>query len=413
MIIERKVWQRRISVFIISLVAASAWAGSNIVISGSETLLVLNERWASAFMRNTPGVRIDVSGGGSSVGFSDLTEGRATIAAASRPMKDSEVAAFTNKYGCYPGRVAVALDGLAIYVHEINPILRLSREQLAGIFTGKISNWKDVGGPDNKILPYTRDKQSGSRDFIVEHLLEGQPFAASAQEVPTMERMHYAISTDTRAIGYGGIGYSERTRVLSIVTTGANEGIWPTSENVSSARYPLTRPLFYYINPSLSTPHLLDFIRWVLRLEGQMIARDVGYFPIQDYSVSLLDKHDRVVLTPANTRTNGFEIVVTLSRAGSDGDMDAWLTDQVDVHVGFLPDGKGAAKVCSAALFVRDTMTVPLEMQRDAVSNTLTEIAFTIRRELIDQSSVMLGQVIEGDGRKCYQLPLKEFVRQP
>jgi phosphate transport system substrate-binding protein len=136
--------------------------GRNITIKGSDTMVILGQRWAETYMKKTPGANIQVTGGGSGVGIAALINGTTDIAEASRPMKDAEKSQLQQKRGVPTFELPVALDGLAIYVHEKNPLQELSLEQLKKIYTGAVKNWKDVGGNDERIILYGRENSSGT-----------------------------------------------------------------------------------------------------------------------------------------------------------------------------------------------------------------------------------------------------------
>src|SRR5947209_10708349 len=135
--------------------ARPAFAGT-VTVKGSDTMVVLGQRWAEEYMKKHPETTIQVTGGGSGTGISALINGTTEICEASRSMKDSEKAQLKEKAGAGPEEIVVAKDGLSVYLNDSNPLNELTMEQLKGIFTGKVTNWKEVGGPDLKIIPYSR-----------------------------------------------------------------------------------------------------------------------------------------------------------------------------------------------------------------------------------------------------------------
>src|ERR1043165_7745827 len=157
-----------LSFVVVSFAVASAQAG-NITVKGSDTLVILAQKWAEVYMGKHPGVKIQVTGGGSGVGFAALQNRTTDLADASRKIKPKEVEACIKAFGKRPTEYKVALDGLSIYLNESNPVKQLSLDQLKDIFTGKIRNWKDVGGSEGPITIYSRENSSGSYEFFKEH----------------------------------------------------------------------------------------------------------------------------------------------------------------------------------------------------------------------------------------------------
>src|ERR1035437_375106 len=186
--------------------AASTHAGT-ITVKGSDTLVILAQKWAEVYMGQHPQTKIQVSGGGSGIGFAALQNQGTDLADASRPIKATEVAACIKTFGKRPTEYKVALDGLSVYVHENNPVKELTVDQLDAIFSGKITNWKGVGGGDAPITVYSRENSSGTYEFFKEHVLKGKDFVASAQTQPGTAALLQAIEKDKNGIGYGGAAY--------------------------------------------------------------------------------------------------------------------------------------------------------------------------------------------------------------
>src|SRR5690242_9470437 len=187
-----------------TLIAALSARAGTITVKGSDTLVVLAQKWAEVYMSKHPEVKIQVNGGGSGIGFAALQNNATDIADASRSIKPAERAACIKNTGKRPREYKVALDGLSVYVHAENPVAELSIDQLEQIFTGKIRNWKQVGGNDLPITVYSRENSSGTYEFFKEHILKGQDFTSSAQTMPGTAALLQAVSKDPKGIGYGG-----------------------------------------------------------------------------------------------------------------------------------------------------------------------------------------------------------------
>jgi phosphate transport system substrate-binding protein len=250
-----------------------------ITIKGSDTMVLLGQRWAEVYMGKNPGVRIQVTGGGSGTGIAALINGTTDICESSRPMKDKEKADVRAKRGKEAVEIPVAVDGLAIYLHETNPVTELSLDQLKQIYTGKITNWKEVGGKDAQIVLYSRENNSGTYAYFKEHVLGNQDFHPRAQTLPGTAAVTNAVSKDPRAIGYGGIAYAKGIRHAQIKKDPHGPAIEPSMENVLSGKYPISRYLFWYLagQPTGEIKRLID---WVLSPEGQQIVQAVGYYPL-------------------------------------------------------------------------------------------------------------------------------------
>ena len=219
----------------------------NITIKGSDTMVILGQRWAETYMKINPGTTIQVTGGGSGVGIAALINGTTTIAEASRPMKDSEKTQLQQKRGVPVVELPVALDGLAVYVHEKNPIQELSLEQLKKIYSGAARNWKDVGGKDERILLYGRENSSGTYAYFKEHVLENADYYPTTQTLPGTAAVINAVAKDVRGIGYGGIAYLKGVKALKVKKDNASPAVEPTLDNVQKNVYPISRFLYWYL----------------------------------------------------------------------------------------------------------------------------------------------------------------------
>ena len=174
----------------------------------------------------------------------------------------------------------MALDGLSVYVNPENSLKELTISQVGDIFTGKIKNWKEVGGPDAPITIYSRENSSGSYEFFKEHILKGQDFAASAQTMPGTAAIVQAVVKDKNSIGYGGAAYGGGSKLLSIKKDDVSPAIEPTEENVENGSYPIWRYLYVYVNPALDKDAVAAYLNWIRSDDGQKYVKDIGYFPL-------------------------------------------------------------------------------------------------------------------------------------
>ncbi len=260
-------------------VSASAFAG-NITVKGSDTLLILAQKWAENYMASHADVKISVAGGGSGTGFAALQNQTTDLCDASRKAKAAEIANCTKAFNARPTEYKVALDGLSVYVNAENPVKELTVDQVGDIFVGKVKNWKEVGGPDAPITLYSRENSSGTYEFFKEHVLKGHDFAASAQTMPGTAAILQAVSKDKGGIGYGGAAYGAGAKHLSIKKDESSPAIEPSDETILKGTYPIWRYLYIYVNPALDKGEIGDYLKWIRSDDGQKIVKDVGYFPL-------------------------------------------------------------------------------------------------------------------------------------
>ncbi len=243
-------------------------------IKGSDTMVVLVQRWAEAFMKVRPEFRIQVNGGGTGTGIAALANGSVDLASASRAMKPKERDAVKGGVKEYPA----AKDGVAFFVHASNPVRALTKAELQAVYLGDLTNWKDLGGLDAPIVLYSRENSSGTYSFVKEHLLDEQDFAAEAQTLPGTAAVVDAVSQEPNAIGYGGSGYAKGVRELPMRV--GQEDVPASLQNVRSGKYPLSRDLFFYAREPES-PAVRAFLEFCLSEAGQRIVLKVGYFPLK------------------------------------------------------------------------------------------------------------------------------------
>jgi phosphate transport system substrate-binding protein len=259
---------------------ATAGGKSTITVKGSDTLVILAQKWAEVYMGKKPDVKIQVTGGGTGTGFAALQNQTTDLCDASRKIRAAEIAECIKAFNRRPTEYKVALDGITVYVHESNPVKELTLEQVRLIFTGKIKNWKQVGGEDAPITLYSRENNSGTYEFFKENVLLGYDFAASAQTMPGTAGVLEAVSKDKRAVGYGGAAYGKGAKHIAIKKDDKSPAIEPNEESVVKQTYPIWRYLYIYVNPEIDRGEISDYLSWIRSDEGQKVVKDVGYFPL-------------------------------------------------------------------------------------------------------------------------------------
>jgi len=258
--------------------ASTLLAGTVITVKGSDTMVILAQRWAEAYMAAHPDITIQVTGGGSGTGISALINGTADICNASRPMKGSEREKLKQRFNSLGIEIKSAKDGLSVYLDEANPVEELTLDQLKGIYTGKITNWKDVGGKDEKIVLYGRENNSGTYVYFRDFVLKGKDFSATMLSLPGTAAVVNAVSKDVNGIGFGGAAYAQGVKFVKVKKDANTPGAEPNAENIKNGSYPITRYLYMYLR-SKPTGDMKKYIDWTLSPEGQEIVTKVGYFP--------------------------------------------------------------------------------------------------------------------------------------
>ena len=263
-----------------------AGSRNSIQIKGSDTMVNLGQAWAEKYMEKNIGDFVAVTGGGSGTGLSSLISASCDMAMSSRNIKDKEVG-LANKKGVNPNEIKVALDGLAVVVNPANSVDRLTVGQLADIFTGRVSNWKDVGGKDEKIVVLSREVNSGTHVYFKEHVLRKndpnskEEFASGALMLSSSQAIADEVAGNSSAIGYYGMGYiSTKQKPVAIAKDEASEYVEPMIENVISNKYPISRPLFLYTN-GLPKGLVQKFVDFALSEEGQKIVLATDFVPVK------------------------------------------------------------------------------------------------------------------------------------
>ncbi|HAQ20500.1 MAG TPA: phosphate-binding protein [Prolixibacteraceae bacterium] len=258
---------------------AFAPATDRITVKGSDTLVILAQKWAEVYMKSNPNTAIQVTGGGSGVGIAALINGSTDIANASRKMKPSEKDKLKARYNTLGVEVACAKDGITVYLHPSNKVKELSVKQLGEIFKGNIKNWKEVGGADAAIKLYGRENSSGTYVFFQEHVVKGD-YAPSCQTLPGTAAVVNAVKKDPNAIGYGGAAYAEGIEICKVKKDENSPAYIASTETIKNNQYPITRYLFMYLK-NKPTGALKSYIDWILSPEGQKLVVEAGYFPIR------------------------------------------------------------------------------------------------------------------------------------
>lgn len=255
----------------------SGSSGGMVQVKGSDTMVNLSQMWAEKYMELYPDNSIAVTGGGSGTGISAMINGTADLANSSRKMKTEEIdQARVN--GIEVEEYEVGLDGIAVIVHPDNPVSELSMQQLADIFTGKVTDWSQVGGSAGPIVILSRESNSGTHVFFKELVLNDQEYSPEALLMPSSQAIFEEVKNNANGIGYVGLGYAqEGVKALDISDSGA--AVAPTVDTVQDGTYPVARPLYIYARADASLA-AIDFINWIKSEEGQAIILELDFVPL-------------------------------------------------------------------------------------------------------------------------------------
>jgi phosphate transport system substrate-binding protein len=265
--------------------APSGTTANVIVDRGSDTLVNLALAWAEAYAKVEPSVSISVSGGGSGVGIAALIENTTDIANASRAIEAEEVQS-AQANGVNPVEFVVARDAIGVIVNPGNPIDYLTLQQVSDIFSGKINNWKEIGGENRPIVRVSREVTSGTHVYFLQTVIQlGDPnnktiFAADTLLLPSSEGIMSEVGQNPNAIGYDGLGYiTPDVKKIALAKDPAGPFVEPAVETALDGTYPISRDLYMYTNGE-PTGALKAYLEWILSPAGQKIVSELGFVPI-------------------------------------------------------------------------------------------------------------------------------------
>lgn len=253
-------------------------SSTSITIKGSDTTLPISQKVAEQYMKDNSDETIIVTGGGSGVGISSLMSGTTNIAQSSRKIKFDEVEKIRDS-GKSIEEVVVAYDAMAVVVHPDNAVNELTREQLEGIFTGKIQNWNELGGEDLKIIPYSRETSSGTYEFFKESVLLDRNYVNGIMSMPATGAIIQSVNQTKGAIGYVGLAYLNKDVKAIRVSYDGENFVEPTIENAKNNTYPIVRPLYFYHEKD-TNEKLDQFIQYTLSPAGQKLIEEIGFITV-------------------------------------------------------------------------------------------------------------------------------------
>jgi phosphate transport system substrate-binding protein len=283
------------SYFLLTMLGCGSRQGSGedgssntIRVEGSDTMVNLAQAWAEKYQAENSEITIEVSGGGSGVGISSLTQGLADIANTSRKMKTKEIRRAKNEFNLEPQEFTVGKDALAIYVHKDNPIEEISIAQLTAIYGegGTTTSWAELGitvaGTSNQdIVRISRQNNSGTYAYFRQHVLDDNDFKLGSIDLSGSADVVSMIEKTPGAIGYSGMGYAtDGVKMVKVKLDDDSPSVAPNATNVINGTYPISRPLLIY-TPKVPTGAVKDYLDWILGKTGQAILEEMGYVPVE------------------------------------------------------------------------------------------------------------------------------------
>ncbi len=252
---------------------------------GSDTIVNLALGWAERYQSLHPDVSISVTGGGSGTGIAALINNTVDIANASRAIKSEEIKS-AQANGVEPVEFVVARDAIGVIVHRDNPVDRLTLQEISWIYTGKITNWKELGGEDRPIVKLSRETNSGTHVYFLEEVIRlgdsanKEIFSANTLLLPSSEGIIAEVRENPNAIGYDGLGYiTDEVKIIAVAVDLNSPYVLPTIETVNDATYPIARFLFMY-TIGQPTGAVKDYMDWIMQAEAQQIVKELGFVPI-------------------------------------------------------------------------------------------------------------------------------------
>jgi phosphate transport system substrate-binding protein len=253
---------------------------------GSDTIVNLALAWAEQYQSEHADVSLSVTGGGSGTGIAALINSTVDIANASRQIKPEEIAEAKSK-GVDPVEFVIARDAIAVIVNPENPVSELTLQQIADIYSGKISNWKQVGGDDRPIVRLSRETNSGTHVYFLETVLRlGDKnnktlFSMDTLLLPSSEGIIYEVRQNPNAIGYDGLGYvPPDLKKIAIAKQAGGAYVLPSAATVNDNTYPIARDLYMY-TAGQPTGAIKAYLDWILSPEAQAIVTKLGFVPIK------------------------------------------------------------------------------------------------------------------------------------
>jgi phosphate transport system substrate-binding protein len=268
------------SLVLVILLSAFTVPQKIITMKGSDTMLILAQRWAEVYMKEHNELSIQVTGRGSGMGIDELINGMTDICNSSRIMTKKEVNELKQRFSTIGVEIPCARDGITIYLNEDNPVNELTMKQISDIYAGRIANWKQVGGNSAPINLYGRESNSGTYVVFKEKVVKTD-YSQNCQVLPGNMAIVNAVIRDPNGIGYGGAAFARGVKKCKVKRTETSPAYEPNIETIINNQYPISRYLYIYTR-NRPTGKLKRYINWILSPDGQKVVEEVGYFPLPE-----------------------------------------------------------------------------------------------------------------------------------
>jgi phosphate transport system substrate-binding protein len=260
-------------------VAVSAALAENVEVRTADVLAPLTVKWADAYGKQHSELTITSTAGSTPASIQAFAESHPDLVIVPRAIKFKEAQATEAALGKRPADFKFAVNGAAVYLNAANPVKVLTYAELAGVFTGKYSNWKDLGGNDAPIKLYGCPADTAAGELFKEEVLEGKALPAAAQILSGSELLS-DVAKDPNAISFGPLAQADGVRALAIKRAPSSTPATPSEETISRRTYPISRYVFGYINPASDKPALKAYVDWIRGEEGQQVVRSAGFYPL-------------------------------------------------------------------------------------------------------------------------------------
>jgi len=261
------------------LSAFAAGQKQQISVRGSDAMIMLAQRWSEMLKTVRPDVSLSVNGGGPAGGMNSLASGHADVAQLPHKLSNAERQAIEKSRGSSVVEFPVAIESVVVYVHKSNPVSVLTLGQLRAIYTGKIGNWKEVGGKDAPIARISTETAVGGSLFFRETVLGGEEFDDVMRGYTNSKQMFTALGLEPNGIGFGSLATEPNVKALRLKKDLNFPAVEATADNIRTMQYPTSRFL-YWVVPAGMGPSLREVSNWVLSQQGQLVVESAGYFPL-------------------------------------------------------------------------------------------------------------------------------------
>jgi phosphate transport system substrate-binding protein len=251
------------------------------ILQGSATLQRLGQTWVEAYNRKSPEFKLQVLGDGNEAGFAALKAGKVDIVNSSRHITYKELASCQEALGASPREYKVGSQGVAVYVHASNPVHELTLAELRGIFTGKITNWRRLGGEEKGITVYISPTNSAAYEIFKDIVLEDKEILAEATSFD-QQTLLLSIAKNKAAIGFGNLPSADGAILMGVKRAVSSTPVEPSEQTITDQTYPISGYIYHYVNPKSDQGAVKNFVEWIRSAEGQQCLKPLGFYGLPE-----------------------------------------------------------------------------------------------------------------------------------